>query len=383
MKHNLYYLLFSAMVAGMIFLSSCSKQDHLTQPVTSDPATAAKVEKDGYVYTESNTMEGNTIISYHQHSDGTLEEDTTVETGGTGTGLGLGSQGAVMLNDDHTRLFAVNAGSNTISSFELDADGIPSLKDVQSSGGITPISLTIYGNWLYAVNSGSSDIMGFMVESNGSLTPLSGSNRSLSTSSAGPAQISFKPNGTQLVVTEKATNSITVFDVNTDGIAQKGQSFRSRGTTPFGFEFDRSKNFVVSNASGGEPGKSSVTSYSSTGGSKAVDGPVHNGQTAACWLTIAKRGYAYLYVTNTGSNTISSYTLDDNGNLALAQGVAATTGVEPIDVVFSGGDQSYLYNINSTSQTISEFSRNADGTLTPISEVVGLPPHAAGLAAFK
>lgn len=382
MKHNKLYIL-SATAAGMIFLSSCSKQDRLTNPVTPDPTTSAKVEDDGYVYTESNTVDGNMIISYEQHSDGTLTEDTTVETGGTGTGAGLGSQGAVILNDDHTRLFAVNAGSNTISSFELDDDGIPALKDVVSSGGMTPISLTIYGNWLYVVNSGSSDIMGFMVESDGSLTPLPGSNRSLSSSSAGPAQISFKPNGNQLVVAEKATNMITVFDVNSSGIAQKGQSFRSKGKTPFGFEFNTSKNFVVSNAAEGAPGKSSLTSYFMEGGSKEVDGPVQNGQTAACWVVIAKKSYEYVYVTNTGSNTISSYTLDDNGNLALAHAVAATTGVEPLDAVLSGGQQSYLYNINGISQTISEFSRNADGTLTNIGEVGGLPPHAAGLAAFK
>ena len=47
----------------------------------------------------------------------------------TGTGAGLGSQGALVLDDD--RLFAVNAGSNTISLLHVDRRGKVTLADVE------------------------------------------------------------------------------------------------------------------------------------------------------------------------------------------------------------------------------------------------------------
>src|SRR2546422_8607410 len=54
---------------------------------------------------------------------------------------------------------------------------------------------------------------------------------------AGPAQVSFSPDGSVLVVIEKGTNLIDTFTVGDDGVAQPGVSFASNGTTPFGFAF--------------------------------------------------------------------------------------------------------------------------------------------------
>ena len=47
-------------------------------------------------------------------------------TGGNGTGANLGSQGAVALSDDGKLLFAVNAGSNSISEFAVREHGLSS-----------------------------------------------------------------------------------------------------------------------------------------------------------------------------------------------------------------------------------------------------------------
>jgi 6-phosphogluconolactonase (cycloisomerase 2 family) len=367
---------------GMIFLSSCSKDNLVLSPVSPEQSSISKLGEHGYVYTQSNKPSGNTIISYEQHMDGSLELDTIVMTGGMGLGAPLGSQGAVMLNKNHTRLFAVNAGDNTVSSFSLDGNGIPTLQSVISSGGIMPISLTVHDNYLYVVNFSSANIAGFMIGNNGSLSPLSGSSKPLSAMGAEPAQISFRPDGKKLVVTEKATSKITTYSIDANGMAGSPISFKSKGETPFGFEFNNNTNLVVSNAEGGEENKSSVTSYYDGLNGPVADGPEKNRQTAACWLVIAKKQGNYLYVTNTGSNNISSYSINENGMLTLTYAIAATSGAEPTDMVLSGGDQEYVYNINSGSQTITGFSREADGNLTQISQINNLPLYAVGLAAY-
>src|SRR6185295_13355781 len=142
-QHN---RLFAPIMAIMVILSSCSKES-LT--LSTDQANTSKTEDAGFVYLESNESKGNTIIIYKQHKDGSLEYYTSVETGGTGTGNDLGSEGSVILNADHSRLFAVNAGSNSISSFELDDQGSLYLKCIVSSGGLMPVSVTEHGNFLY------------------------------------------------------------------------------------------------------------------------------------------------------------------------------------------------------------------------------------------
>jgi 6-phosphogluconolactonase (cycloisomerase 2 family) len=303
-------------------------------------------------------------------------------TGGMGLGAPLGSQGSVILNKDHTRLFAVNAGDNTVSSFSLDENGIPTLQSVISSSGTTPVSLTVHDNYLYVVNFASSNIAGFMIGNSGSLSPLPGSSKPLSAMGAEPAQISFSPNGNKLVVTEKATSKITTYAIDANGIAGSPISFKSKGETPFGFEFNNITNLVVSNAAGGEEHRSSVSSYYDGANGPMVDGPENNRQTAACWLVIAKHQGNYLYVTNTGSNNISSYSITEDGMLTLSYAIAATSGAEPTDMVLSGGGQDYVYNINSGSQNITGFSRQADGNLTQISQINNLPLYAAGLAAY-
>src|SRR5262249_16257162 len=64
----------------------------------------------GAVYTESNAVDGNVVLVYERSLDGRLRAAGAVKTGGTGTGSGLGSQGAVALSDNERWLLAVNAG---------------------------------------------------------------------------------------------------------------------------------------------------------------------------------------------------------------------------------------------------------------------------------
>ena len=117
-----------------------------------------------------------------------------------------------------------------------------------------------------------------------------------------PAQISFNIFGDVLVVAEKNTNKIDLFDVE-DGIAQGPNVQVSNGMTPFGFAFDRRDHLIVSEAFGGAANASALSSYEVDGGIyplEVVSGSVATHQTAACWVVVSRNG-RFAYTTNTGS----------------------------------------------------------------------------------
>jgi len=75
----------------------------------------------------------------------------------------LHSQGSLRLSADHRLLFAVNAGSGTISSFAVDGTRL-TLVSMEPSGGSEPSALAQLGDLLYVLNSGGNgNVTGFHV----------------------------------------------------------------------------------------------------------------------------------------------------------------------------------------------------------------------------
>jgi len=339
---------------------------------------------DSAVYTLTNSASGNAVAVFDRARDGSLTPDGTVPTGGSGTGSGLGSQGALVL--DHNRLFAVNAGSNTVSLLQVNRRGKVRLADTAPSGGVRPISLTVRGKLLYVLNAGSASspasIRGFLALW-GKLVPLPGSTRPLSTAAPDPAQVEFSPNGRHLVVTEKATNMIVTYQVGRFGYANGPNAQPSAGQTPFGFAFDRRGRLIVSEAFGGAPDASALSSYSLGGNGTItpITASAATTETAACWVVVTKDG-RYTYTTNTGSNSISGYRIGNDGGLTLldADGKTADTGATPIDMALAAGSR-LLYSLNSGVPEIQGFVVNGDGSLDSLGAVGGLPPGTVGLAA--
>jgi 6-phosphogluconolactonase len=347
-------------------------------------ASPAMARGGGTVYTLTNASSGNAVAIFDRAQDGSLAAEGAVPTGGLGTGAGLGSQGALVL--DGRRLFAVNAGSNTISAFRVGPGNKLFLTDVARSRGSNPISLTARGRLLYVLNAGNgttpANIHGYLVAF-GQLVPLPGSSRPLSTALPDPAQVEFTPDGRHLVVTEKATNRIVTYRVGPFGYASGPNAQPSAGETPFGFAFDRRSHLIVSEAFGGAPDASVLSSYSiaSSGTIAAIDPNVATTETAACWVVVTKDG-RYTYTTNTGSNSISGYAIGTDGSLTLldADGRTAATGAGPIDAALSRGSR-FLYTLNDGAHEIEAFAVDADGSLAPLGAVGGLPAGAVGLAA--
>jgi 6-phosphogluconolactonase len=329
----------------------------------------------GAVYTLTNSPGGNAVIAFNRAADGTLTPQGTFATGGSGTGSGLGSQRAIVLSDDGRRLFAVNAGGNTISLFAVRSDGLE-LQATVPSGGVGPISVTERKGLVYVLNAGGAgNIAGFTV-GNGSLVPLAGSIRPLGAGSAGPAQVSFTPEGSALVVTEKASSTIDTYAVGSDGVAAAPLVFPSAGGTPFGFDFDNRGHLLVSEAAG------SASSYELAGGADVISGAVATHQGAPCWLIASKNG-KYAYTANAAAGTISGFSVGQDGSIALLEptGASASLGStsHPLDEAVSNNGQ-FLYNLTDGLHTISGFRIAEDGSLVSVGSIP-VPVGAAGLAA--
>src|SRR6185312_13269010 len=215
----------------------------------------------GYVYTLTNSPTDNQVVTFARGTDGSLVQVGATSTDGTGTGAGLGSQGALALDGD--RLFAVNA-------------------------------------------AGTANIAGFRVGPH-DLLPLAHSTRQLSPGASAPAQVAFTPDGSRLVVTEKASNTIDTFRVTLRHVGTAVSS-PSVGATPFGFDFDARGNLLVSNADG------SASSYAidRRGGADVISGAVATGNAAPCWLVATPNG-RFAYTANGGSGTLSGFTIGRDG----------------------------------------------------------------------
>jgi 6-phosphogluconolactonase len=366
---------------ALIAATGCGQDHTIAGPLTDRTADLAanvvsqNADGPGAVYALTNAAGGNAVAMYARGADGVLSWVGSVPTGGTGAGASLGSQGAIALADDGRWLFAVNAGSDDISAFRVSPRGLELTSRV-ASGGIRPISLTVHGDVLYALNAGGDgNISGFRVGNDGVLAPLAGSTRALSGSAVGPAQVSFSPTGDWLVVTEKATNRLDIYGVGPDGRVSSTRTAASAGGTPFGFAFGHRDELFVSEAAG------SASSYIIVdAGLTVASGAVLTHQGAPCWAAVTKNGQ-FGYTANAQGGSISGFAIANDGSISLidANGRTAVVGAGNIDLAISENSR-YLYELNGN-RSISGFRVEADGHLTAVGNVAGLPASTVGLVA--
>ena len=385
----------TAFISTVIIMVSCQKQadlipknetakpDEVSEASINRPGNQEESFEDGgkHVYTLSNQVSANTVMDYQRASNGTLTFFASYPTGGTGTGGGLGNQGAIAMDEEGEMLLAVNPGSNSISLFKIKENGL-TLKSTVSSGGMRPVSITMEDDIVYVLNAGGTgNISGFKLNNN-NLTAIANSTRPLSSAASGAAQVSFVNEGKVLVVTEKATNKIITYTVNEWGLPGIMHSINSSTATPFGFDAGKNGNIFVSEAAGGAAGASKLSSYhvNNNGSISLLTGSVGANQSAACWVVITNNG-KYAYTTNTASNNLSNFGINKNtGAISVNAAIAATTGMGPIDAALSNNSK-YLYILNSVSHSIGVYKVDNDGSLSSVQTVSGVPAGANGLAA--
>ena len=337
------------------------------------------------VFVQTNEPSGNRIVVFDRGSNGSLTQAGSYPTGGNGGVAApgtesdrLASQGSLVYDARHSLLIAVNAGSDTVTTFKVRGDRLKNRRTV-SSGGQFPASVAVSGRLVYVLNSGGEGIVkGFWITGH-KLRPIQGSARSLGLANSNPpdfltspGQVGFTPFGNKLIVTTKASGShIDVFHVRRDGTLSAAPVMNPSATpVPFAFTFTPQGRLAS-----GEAAMSSLTTYRLNGdGTLSDPRSQSDGQTALCWIV---RAGGFYYVSNTGSNNVSSFRVGPDGQPTLLNAVAAGTNMGPIDSTVSGR---YLYVQTGTAGTVDEFRINGDGSLSPIGSVTGLPVGQEGIA---
>ncbi len=228
------------------------------------PASAATAHPGGRgaVFVQTDATSGNQVVAYDRHGDGTLTLAGRYATGGLGGILDgsvvdhLASQGSLQYDQAAGLLYAVNAGSNTVSVFSVRGDQL-FLRQVIGSGGTFPVSIAVRGDLVYVLNAtGGGTVQGYRVLG-GRLVPIPGSARALGLDPTAspqftntPGQVAFTPGGRRLVVTTKANgNDIDVFAVGADGRLSAHPAINPEpGTVPFAITFDPGGHLVIAEA---------------------------------------------------------------------------------------------------------------------------------------
>ena len=326
------------------------------------------------VFVQTDNTSGNAVVAYHRAPDGTLSIAGTYPTGGLGGVLDgsvvdhLASQGSLTYDREHGLLYAVNAGSDTVSVFAVYGDRL-ALRQVVSSGGTFPVSVTVHGNHVYVLNAlGGGSVNGYRVDG-GQLSPIPGSERGLNlTPVTGPnqftntpGQVSFTPDGSALLVTTKANGSdVDVFSVGRDGTLSASPVVNSEpGAVPFAVSFDRHGHVLIA-----EAGTNALATFTLSGtGSLSLLNVALTGQAATCWVARAGR---FFYVSNAGSGSVSGYTVGVGGSLS-ALGNTATDG-GTVDAA-SAAHGRFLYVQTGGAGIVDEYAVGSAGSLTKIGSV--------------
>ena len=341
----------------------------------------------GHVYVNDNSAGTNTIAAFDRHADGALTTTpgSPFPAGGSGTGAGIGSQGALQQSADGKYLLAVDAGSDQISVLRIGPDGdLRLVRDgLVSSGGSQPVSIGVHGGLVYVANAGNdrSNYTGFTLNGGGHLRPLDGSTVALPEGSE-PGDVLFNGTGTSLVGVRVGTSLIDSFAVGRDGRLTEapGSPFAAQGPGPFGSEFrptDPSQLFVSNAHGGAEAGSVSAFSVAGDGTLSSIgESPFADHQTAPCWVEITHDG-RYLFTTNTASDTISRYAIEADGSLELLGSTALKTpNAGPFDQRLAP-DGATLWVVDATSKAIGAFSVHGGSLSELASSPTPLPASSA------
>jgi 6-phosphogluconolactonase len=355
------------------------------------PHLYAQADDEHAVFAMTNSVEGNQIIAYSRAANGSLVERNQYPTGGRGSGGTtdpLGSQGSLTLSQDRSLLFAVNAGTGDLSVFRVNGANLDFVQ-VVSSGGSAPVAIAQRGNLVYVINfAGNSNVVGFNLNEDGHLVMIPNSIRYLSATNTGPSSLAFSPDGRFLLVTEKVTNNIDVFSVQSDG--SLSQPTITPNPIPGVFDVVFSPGgaaLIVQTGGASNANVSSVSSYlvQEDGMLLPVTGSVPTLGNFTCWIALTPNGQ-FAFTSNTLSSSISGFAIGGSGTVTALPGTVVAslpTGSTNLDIAVSD-DAKYVYTMNTGAGTIGIFAVQPNGSLRVIGFASGLSAHSGfeGLAAF-
>ena len=332
------------------------------------------------VFVMTNDNLKNEVLAYQRLYNGSFALRGSFATDGRGSGGTtdpLQSQGSLTLSGDRNLLFAINAGSGTISSFHI-VDGLPLLADKKPTGGAFPVAVAEHNGTVYVLNAGGNGaIVAFRADGLGHLQQIPNSLTHLTATNSGGSSISVSPSGQTLVVIEKAPNNIDTFAIHPDGTL--GTVVINPSVTPgvFAGVFTPNGQLVVSeNQPSSGTDTSSISSYTinTNGTLTAISQSLPTVGNGNCWNAITPNG-KYVYVDNSGTSTVAGFSVGSNGALTPIDGTVLFSnpeGTTNLDMATSG-DGKFLYTMDTGAGAVGVYSIDSNGALTSLGDIDGLP----------
>jgi 6-phosphogluconolactonase len=347
-----------------------------------DGAEAPAPTYEGAVYagTNNNGPGGNWVVGFGRRADGQLVTLDMYETGGVGRASlsptpprlnSLAAEDSVIAVDNRF-LLVVNAGTNNVTCFQINADFSLTRTAVEPSGGTMPISLAHHNGVVYVANADedgvftappnqSGNITALRLDpSTGQLTRIAGFSLSLH---GRPADLEVTPDGAYLIVSSLNASSpllpqptaaeISSFRIEADGTLAATPSGTGQST-----EIDNAAGRNLPNALG-------IETYAMGGRQFVI---------AAEARTVSSTGAPAAGFASVQTGSVSTWEIAANGALLprsqdFLLGPSATSGpaqagflaISPIDWGPYAGPAFWVST--PAGATISGFGLNADGTI--------------------
>lgn len=279
-------------------------------------------------------------------------------------------------------LYAANSGSSDVSLFTIAASGALTEVTPRTEVGVAPTLLAMdsAGTFLYVANSGTNNISVFSIDaSSGALTEV-GTAFPIGIS---PLNMKLSPSGNVLYVTGSTglglPGVIEAFTMSA-GVPTivQGSPFFT-GINPYGMAIDPSGSFLyTANAA---PDNSISEFAINPDGSLAVLSGSPIGETFSGPVSIlVDNSGKYLFVANEGSNNLGAYAVGTDGGLTLLTNSPFGTATEP-NFIASDPSGKFLFVGNQSSPVIQSFSLDTGtGTLTSVATYsVGNTPTSIAL----
>lgn len=357
------------------------------------PAKGATFGGVVYVETNNSTAGQNGVLAFSRDRFGQLKElpGSPFATNGTGVidltfALGpFANDQPVIANPEHTLLFAVNEGSNSVAVFYIGGDGAltPVAGSPFPSGGFQPVSLSLLGNTLTVVNKNEDPAQAsaeavaqpnyttFRVADDGRLFPIA---NSTITATASPSQALSVVLEDSLIESRFGTSedkddsglvfgadfeggNLQSFQLGRNGILRQnppqplpsapfvGQTFEGgpAPALPLGLGVHPQLpilyvGFVTIN----EIGIYSFNREGTLNFIRTVDNPSQGGN---CWIAINREG-TRMYAVDTGSNQITVYDIATDPLTPRALAVTQLAGTGRAFELALSDDERYLQAIS-------------------------------------
>ncbi|KAJ6513244.1 hypothetical protein C8R45DRAFT_920943 [Mycena sanguinolenta] len=427
MKLTISSVLLSVLLASAVTAAPLEARRGKNKMVMNGNAGQAAAQSAvGAAYFITNEPAGNFVVAAAIGSDGKLTLRQATSTGGLGshnTGDGpdaLFTQGAVKASAAGNIVAAVNAGSNTISVFNIDSTNPTNLEMIGEpvgSGGEFPVSLAINkdGNMVCSLNGGEvNGVACFSVDKTKGLVPIANTVRSLglnqttyallalcdasradfnaSSPANGPpgsaSHVIFNEDNTQLIASVKGIpptpGIFAIWDIAADGsLSENFQAVQppKGGLLPFSMTVIKGKNAILATDPGVGVDIVDLSGGAQSGVASGASSTLTiNGQSATCWSSFSPQTGNF-YVTDIGTSQVTEVNVDDNLKPTIVTQYPQGNGTATIDNdIASIGQNDFMFILAPNATQVQVLSLNAPGKATALQTVdIAGPAKAAGL----